>query len=379
MVNFKRNSANFLMLSAIRLGDIADVRAALDKGADPNLDLKEKPLPLELAVKRGFSDIVYLLLDRGADPEPLFDDSDRTPCILNVLEDGNYGLVKTLLVATGRKIKIDWHKYSGHVLPLSQDVDIAALLKKAGSPLPAPNSKSAGKALIIAAKLGNLELVQSIIKSKPKTLEYVEDGLGTALHAAVNFVRRASRGGVYLKILETLLDAGANIEAHDEENDIFTPLWDSMDANDDITTLLLDRGANIHYRHPDDGSEFAGWTVLHLAIYYSRGKTALLLLNRGAAIDLPGLDDTSPLHMALRYKLPDVCRELIARGADVHSPMGYSKETPLHAAVGSGMVELVGVLLQAGAKGAERNRDGKTPLDLAKEHNNEAIVARLSV
>mmetsp|Transcript_4239 Transcript_4239/g.13284 ORF Transcript_4239/g.13284 Transcript_4239/m.13284 type:complete len:149 (+) Transcript_4239:2033-2479(+) len=44
-----------------------------------------------------------------------------------------------------------------------------------------------------------------------------------------------------------------------------------------------------------------------------------LLLDRGAAVDLPNVYDTTPLHIASYYDYVDAARLLLARGADINA------------------------------------------------------------
>src|SRR5580700_4833259 len=55
------------LLAATRKGDLAQVKALLDKGASVNSKSPYGQTPLFFACDRGYVDIVKLLLDRGAE------------------------------------------------------------------------------------------------------------------------------------------------------------------------------------------------------------------------------------------------------------------------------------------------------------------------
>lgn len=70
---------------------------------------------------------------------------------------------------------------------------------------------------------------------------------------------------------------------------------------------LLDRGARVNKD---------GWTPLHYAATGPEPKTVALLMERGAALDAPSPNRTTPLMMAAQYGAEPSVELLLARGAD---------------------------------------------------------------
>jgi len=64
---------------------------------------------------------------------------------------------------------------------------------------------------------------------------------------------------------------------------------------------------------------------------------------------------------------------LLAAGADGNA-QSVNGHTPLHCAASEGRVEAMGLLLDAGAKVNERNKYGKTALDLARNNDCRALL-----
>lgn len=98
------------------------------------------------------------------------------------------------------------------------------------------------------------------------------------------------------------LDVNA-VNAHGE-----TPLMMAALRGDlDWARRLLERGAKVHQE---------GWSPLHYAATGTEPKIVVLLLDRGAPIDAPGPNKTTPLMMAARYGAEATVDLLLARGAD---------------------------------------------------------------
>ncbi len=70
---------------------------------------------------------------------------------------------------------------------------------------------------------------------------------------------------------------------------------------------LIERGAKIHQ---------VGWSPLHYAATGSEPKIVAMLLDRGAPIDAPSPNRSTPLMMAARYGAEASVDLLLARGAD---------------------------------------------------------------
>ena len=123
-----------------------------------------------------------------------------------------------------------------------------------------------------------------------------------------------------------------------------------------------------------------GWAPLHLAAAFGGPEATALLLSHGAHIHRFSRNPmhNQPLHacIALSQNI-ETTRLLIAQGADVNMEQagGY---TPLHQAAAGGLVELTGILLDAGADPSCLCNQGKTPADYARERNHQGVLERLS-
>jgi ankyrin repeat protein len=141
----------------------------------------------------------------------------------------------------------------------------------------------------------------------------------------------AARFG-HLAVCSSLLDAGAARR----DSALYTA---SFNGRSPVVALLLDRGANIHFR---DGSALVGSAQKgHLA-------TATLLLDRGADIHA---QDGRPVVLSAQRGHSEMVRLLLDRGADRH----IGNEQPLRIAAERGHLETVRLLLDRGADIHARN------------------------
>ncbi len=120
-----------------------------------------------------------------------------------------------------------------------------------------------------------------------------------------------------------------------------------------------------------------GFTALHLSAFFGGVEGARVLLDAGAELDVVSRNDFSvyPIHSAAAGRVP-VALLLVERGADVNVKQRHGW-TPLHSAARNGSDALVDALLAAGADPAATNDDGVTAADLAREAGHDAIVERL--
>jgi ankyrin repeat protein len=99
-----------------------------------------------------------------------------------------------------------------------------------------------------------------------------------------------------------------------------------------------------------------------------------LLVSAGATVDLPDRGGVTPLHRAVRARSPAAVAALLSAGADPRAATGKAGSTPLHLAVaptgaggtaGAGelQLEIVRMLLAAGATLADVDRNGVTVAD----------------
>ena len=84
------------LLDAVRRGDLAGVKAALDAGVPVDAPFRYERTALSFAAARGNLEIVRLLLDRGADPDKKDTFYGATP-ISSAINEGHASIVRLLL------------------------------------------------------------------------------------------------------------------------------------------------------------------------------------------------------------------------------------------------------------------------------------------
>ncbi len=233
--------------------------------------------------------------------------------------------------------------------------------------------------LHMAAVSGNLTLVQELL-TQGADVDCPDQYGMTALRCAVE------RGHVV--VVEHLLDAGAS--PNDGE-----PLRQAvLDGQEDIARLLLAHGAD-----PDPAlvtaAAIGNDSLVQLLLEQGANPTGLAVTaaaSRGheEAADLLGrarfhppdlaardLDGRTPLHLAVRDRLPSLAASLIAQGADVNA-RDTQGVTPLHLAVEADLPELVTGLVGAGADPRSADNHQRTPLHWAAAIDSPAAIAALA-
>ena len=136
-----------------------------------------------------------------------------------------------------------------------------------------------------------------------------------------------------------------------------------------MVAWLLQLGADVNAR--DEG----GRTAAHNACFKDQASTLALLLGAGASIDARMETVETPLMEAADRGATDCLRLLLARGGaalELDAQRNDDGETALHRAAWYARPKAVQMLLAAGADPTLRNHQDKTPLDVARERQQEA-------
>lgn len=211
----------------------------------------------------------------------------------------------------------------------------------------------------------------------------------------------AAREG-HAEATQVLVDAGADVDAPGN-SDVSPIMTAALAGSEGVFDVLLDAGASL--------ADSNGRTLL---LYACEGGSELIvrtLLTAGADLTSRGNQGMTAVMLAAREGHPAVVRALIEAGADVNANQGQGREemTALHygaldgsvetvstlldagadanygadefsvlfAAVGSGRMEVLNLLLEAGARVDVTNDNGDTPLSMARQRNQPEMAARL--
>lgn len=146
----------------------------------------------------------------------------------------------------------------------------------------------------------------------------------------------------------------------------------------DVAKLLIEKGANINVTNA------AGLTPLHAACTTQQIGMARFLLDHEQAKRSLSMRDqfgNTPLMYAVASpgKSPSVelVRLILDAGADVSIATNVGN-TPLHIAAYKGFGDIVSLLLARGANREARNAKGETPARLAAASKQDAIVQMLN-
>lgn len=366
------NGVNALMYAASN-NHVDTIKVLLDKGKTP-IDSRHSNQGTALleACTAGASDAVRYLLERGAEVD--FTDSDGVTPLMAVASQAKLEAQTAVLDAVKAK-------YSGD--DLLRHVNLY--------------SHSGGSAVMFAASAGNVEIAKDLLdigadlsavaRAKPEYLEKIQkavedgtynaeephvDGL-TGLHVAVQ--------GGHTKMVELILTL-PNIDISHKDDLGRTPLLMAIKANyGEIASMLVQAGADPNTPYTDD--QGVAHNLLFDSIMVENEKFAKALIEAGADIYHKDEKGVTTLLQACHRGLKDIAQLLVdkhkAAGKDPTYLDAASDEgiSPLIAASSEGHLEVVKLLIAAGANVNGKDQDDTTALMAASARGHLDVVKEL--
>jgi ankyrin repeat protein len=359
-------SSSDLLLSAVTRADRAAATASVKAGADVNVALPDGSTALHWAVNQNDRQLVKLLLDGGAKADAA-NRYGATPLAL-AAENGDAAIIMMLLKAgaSASAVQPDGDSPIMIAARTGSPEPLKALIAYGASPNVANDRGQTP--LMWAAAQNNAAAVTTLIETGARIEARTADtgksaaGSGRQYESTITTVPPTSftallfavRAGS-LDAVRLLLDAGANV------NDVLSNGESALvvataNAHWDVADLLLDRGA-------DPNLAGAGWNALHQAVRIRRPNIGF---------GFPG-----PIPSGTIDNI-EVIKKIIARGADVNARMTQNGmkdgqrnrvirtgATPFFLAAKNTDVEVMRLLLAAGADATIPNGELSTPLMVA--------------
>ena len=327
-VNARDSGQRTALLNAVRGGQLAVVRALIEVGA--NLDLRdlEGRTALMEAARRKEALPALDLVTAGSDVN--LQDKDGWTALMFAAKEGTLAAARAVCRAP-KQSSLDALARETSALGLASERGRLALVRtliEAGAGVRKP--EVGGRALQLAALEGHADVARTLMEAKAPLGFAAWEG-EPALHAA------AARG--QWQVAEALLEAGLDPDQ-------------------------LDR---------------AGQTALMRAAAGGHDKAVASLLHLGAAPELVDRDGwTALMHAAAHPSSGSVTaiRDLVRTGAGVNRRAGPNGKTPLMVAAEKGNELAADELLRSGADPALSSA-GKTALDYALAEGNKACAVRL--
>ena len=353
-------AADVALIAAVRGGDIEAVRGLLAQGAEVDAPAGDGSTALQWAVHESRLEIVELLLDAGA--EVTATNRYGVGAASLAAENGNAAILERLLAAGA---DANATMSGGETLLMTAartgDADTVRVLLARGADANTRESLRGQTALMWAAANNNTAAIHALAEQGADVHARTDNpsrspGRTFSSAPATGFTPLlfAVRGG-HVDAVGVLLEAGADV--NDTVSDGQSALVvAAANANWELAAFLLDRGA-------DPNHAAAGWNALHQTVRTRRMNTGFGTPGPFAAGTLDSID---------------LIRKLLADGVDVNARMTRNGirdgqrnrfnrlgATAFMLAAKITDVEVMRVLLEAGADPLMPTADGTTPLMVA--------------
>ncbi len=287
--------------------------------------------PLYVAARSGNERIVSLLLQSGCNPNHQ-NTSAKTP-IIGAIESGSLDVFE-LLLANDAKIPFDKTLYHDQFRLVDKVVECDREIPEAPFPELTPIRFSLSDLLACCPEP---RIVKRVEAARPKERRTTE-----SLFAAVQ------RGN--LRELQRLVAAGADLEAKMRQRNLLHAAADA--GNPEICVYLLDQGFDPSQPMYDNSQ----MRPIHLAIRSGSTETVDLLVERGAAFNSISKQEPAFLYLAVGSGQLDMVNKVIDAGAplDDFKPMGHAIQSFIYASQAqtsdrSTRLAIVKRLIEAGA------------------------------
>ena len=337
------------------------VEMLLKAKADVNYFSPLSPTVLQVAARNGESQLVILLLYAKADPNL---NAGMVPALCTAAKNGHIEMVERLLAA-----KADANLRSPNGMTALQAaagnnyVYLVKLLLKAKADINATSEIEKHTSLQLAAERGLFYMVELLLAAEAD-VNICAPGCKTALQLAAE--------GGYLYVIKQLLAAGAEVNFC--TNNFITANFTALQVAVRSGHLravkgLLVAGADVNIS--------AGITALELAVAHKNFNMVRLLLASKADVNVASqLRGGTALIEAAKIGYLEIVQMLLHAGANVNA-QSYSKQTALMEAAIHNNLPITNQLLNAGASTELRDQSERTALDLATLHNAEPALIEI--
>jgi cytohesin len=351
------------LLSAAADGNHEEVVELIERGASPNATHDpDAGTPLHAAAKHGHAKVVKRLVQSGAQLDART--SDGSTALHLAAEEGHMEAAAALLAEHAPVDVVDKKGHTPlHAAAEHGNMAMMDLLLEAGAALDAPDSQKLTP-LHYACMFGKHLATSQLLAYGAAVDAACSTGLQPLHHAAA---------AGHLDVIRVLLNANANPNAFPSGG--WTPLYLAAAAGHrQVVELLLSSGADPYL--PDA----YGWLPLHNACVHNQPGVVTCLLDgrsTSAHVNAAGPEGFTPLHRASSRGHMEVVQLLIKAGADVDARIGPSQRTPMHQALLAGHSAVVAALLAAGADPGAVTQSGALGLHLAVMRGYTTIVQQL--
>lgn len=349
------------LIAAAKLGDVGQVRAQLQAGADVNARDSGQRTALLHAVRGGQLAFVRALIEAGAGLDVR--DQDGRTALMEAARRKE-AMPALDLVAAGADVNVADRDGWTALMFAAKEGTLAAARAIIRSPRQSSLDTLAREtsALTLAAERGRHALVRALI----------EAGAGVRKPEIGGRALQIAAQEAHVEVVRTLMEAKAPLGFSAWENE--PPLhaaaargqWLVVDA-------LLQAGLD------PDQVDRGGQTALMRAAASGHEKAVASLLRLGAAPDLADRDGWTALSHAAGHPSSGsvmAIRDLVRSGAAVDRRAGPNGKTPLMIAAEKGNELATDELLRSGAQ-ADLKAGGKTALDFALAEGNKRCAERL--
>ncbi len=172
------------------------------------------------------------------------------------------------------------------------------------------------------------------------------------------------------KMAEFLISQGVPINPQEKEVE-YTALTEAISSGSiETAKLLIKKGANVNYALKN------GVTPLHRAAERGNLPLVKMLIEQGAALDARTNNGSTSLVYAINARQTEIAVFLIGKNADIHMT-NKGGSTLLHIAAIRNQDAVAKLLIKKGVPVDQRDKHGRTPLLIAAEYGASATLETL--